>query len=141
MLVQLTYISRCSKPFNNDDAVEIIKVSKRNNPQLGITGVLCFVNGFFIQQIEGDRMAVNTLYRRIMMDDRHRELVIVEMADIIRRRFSTWSMGLLTDKEECHPIFLKYSSSAEFDPLNIANKTFHTFFDEISLNIKWLDDI
>lgn len=139
MLIKLTYASRSSRPVNRDDVIDIINASKRNNPRLGITGTLCWINDIFLQQLEGDRTAVNTLYRRIVTDDRHRESIILDMAEIPHRRFGSWSMGLLTAMEENQAIFLKYSSSTEFDPFSMSSATLREFFDEISQNVNWLD--
>ena len=139
MLIQLTYASRSSRPVNRDDVIDIINASKRNNPRLGITGTLCWMNDIFLQQLEGDRTAVNTLYRRIVTDDRHRESIILDMTEIPHRRFGSWSMGLLTAMEENRAIFLKYSNSTEFDPFSMSSATLREFFDEIRQNVNWLD--
>ena len=139
MLIQLTYASRSSRPVNDNDVMDIINASKRNNPRFGITGTLCWMNNIFLQQLEGDRTAVNTLYRRIVADDRHREAIILDMAEIPHRRFGSWSMGLLTAIEENQAIFLKYSNSAEFDPFSMSSATLRKFFDEIRQNVNWLD--
>ena len=140
MLIQLTYASRSSRPVQREDVEHIINASKRNNPRLGITGALCWANGIFLQQLEGDRTAVNTLYRRIMADDRHRESIILDMAEISHRRFASWSMGLLTENKENRAIFLKYSGSAEFDPFSMRSATLSQFFGDIIQHVKWLDN-
>ena len=48
-----------------DDLKGILAASQRNNQRVGITGALCLSSGIFLQQLEGDRTAVNTLYHRI----------------------------------------------------------------------------
>ena len=45
----------------------ILRKSKANNPALGVTGVLCFSEGIFLQVLEGGRSAVNQLYNRLSL--------------------------------------------------------------------------
>lgn len=62
MLIQLTYASRCTHALGPADVKDILRASQRNNASLGVTGALCLSNGIFLQQLEGDRVAVNALY-------------------------------------------------------------------------------
>ncbi len=55
----------------------ILRKSKANNPALGITGVLCFSEGIFLQVLEGGRSAVNRLYNRIAADPRHTDVELL----------------------------------------------------------------
>ena len=57
MLVRLLYASRAVD--TRDDAIEaILSQSRQHNPTCGITGILCYGGGIFLQAIEGGRMAV-----------------------------------------------------------------------------------
>ncbi|MES2399563.1 MAG: BLUF domain-containing protein [Pseudomonadota bacterium] len=138
MLVQLTYASRTKRPLGPGDVKDIMASSKRNNLLAGVTGALCLNNGIFLQQLEGDKLAVNALYHRILMDSRHHEPAILDFAEIPHRRFSGWSMGLLTSLEDNRQLFLKYSSSANFDPYAMSVSTIRAFFGEIVDNVRWL---
>lgn len=64
MLIQLTYASRVSSNLGPMDVKDILRSSQRNNEAIGVTGALCLSNGIFLQQLEGDRMAVNQLYHQ-----------------------------------------------------------------------------
>ena len=66
MLIQLTYASRVSSNLGPMDVKDILRSSQRNNEAIGVTGALCLSNGIFLQQLEGDRMAVNQLYLRFL---------------------------------------------------------------------------
>ncbi len=71
---------------------DIIGASARNNGYDGITGILVFADGVFIQLIEGPRGKVDALMVRIRADKRHRNLnVLGETTDNIRL-FDAWSM-------------------------------------------------
>lgn len=92
-LVSLVYISSADPDVNADTLLDILEVSRRKNLENGITGMLLFQNGFFIQALEGEEAAVESTYSSIQRDDRHRHLIVVEKIPIERRSFANWSMG------------------------------------------------
>ena len=138
MLIQLTYASRTSATYTNDDLSSILHASQRNNARVGVTGALCLANGIFLQQLEGDRAEVNRLYHRILVDPRHREPAVLDFAEIPSRRFTTWAMGSLAPLEANRHIFLKYSRSASFDPYGMGSSTLQAFFTELLANGEWI---
>ena len=138
MLIQLTYASRTSKILTPDDLKSILTASQRNNTRMGVTGALCMTNGIFLQQLEGDRIAVNQLYHRILLDPRHRDPAILDFAEIASRKFTQWSMGSLSSLESNRAIYLKHSRSASFDPYTVSPTTLRAFFDEIMQNAAWV---
>jgi hypothetical protein len=138
MLIQLTYASRTSKTLMPEDLKSILAASQRNNTREGVTGALCLTNGIFLQQLEGDRYAVNKLYHRILLDPRHRDPAILDFSEISSRKFTQWSMGSLSSLETNRAIYLKYSRSASFDPYTMSPNTLNAFFDEIMRNGSWI---
>ncbi|MDQ3058871.1 MAG: BLUF domain-containing protein [Pseudomonadota bacterium] len=138
MLIQLTYASRTARILGPGDVKDILQSSQRNNAALGVTGALCLTNGIFLQQLEGDRAAVNQLYHRILKDIRHKDTQILDFNEISSRRFGSWSMGLIAAVAENRQLFLKYSSSAEFDPYSMSTTTLRAFFEEVMGNVRWL---
>lgn len=138
MLVRLTYASRSVRPVTNDELSSLVNVSKLNNFRLGITGILFYSGGVFLQQLEGERTQVNALYRRILADDMHREVSVVEMVDIPHRYFKNWSMELWAEAAEHRLIFLKYSNSANFDPFSMSSATLRSVINEIAQDWRWL---
>ena len=138
MLIQLPYASRTTGNLGPADIKDILAASQRNNARLGVTGALCLNNGIFLQQLEGDREIVNALYHRILLDSRHRDPAILDFSEIHARRFGVWSMGLLSSTEDNRNLFLKYSSSASFDPYGMSTATLRSFFDEVLGNVRWI---
>ena len=138
MLIQLTYASRTSKTLVPDDLKSILAASQRNNSRVGVTGALCLTNGIFLQQLEGDRTAVNLLYHRILLDPRHRDPAILDFSEITCRKFTQWSMGSLSSLESNRSIYLKYSRSASFDPYTMSPVTLNAIFEEIMQNGSWV---
>ncbi len=138
MLIQLTYASRTTATPLSEDLKNILVASQRNNTRAGVTGALCLANGIFLQQLEGDRTAVNELYHRILLDPRHRDPAILDFSEIASRKFAHWSMGSLSSLESNRAIYLKYSRSASFDPYTMSPTTLRAFFEEIMHNAAWV---
>ena len=74
MLVRLMYASRAANSVNQNELVAILKKSKANNAEVGVTGVLCFSSGIFLQVLEGGRLQVSALYNKIATDPRHHDV-------------------------------------------------------------------
>src|SRR4051812_49758870 len=100
MLIQLIYASRAAPILGPADVKDILGASQRNNARLGVTGTLCLNNGIFLQVLEGDRTVVNALYHRILRDGRHKDPAVLDVQEIVARRFGNWAMGLLMSSEE-----------------------------------------
>ncbi|MFM1980528.1 MAG: hypothetical protein RLZ68_1793 [Pseudomonadota bacterium] len=138
MLIQLTYASRTASILGPGDVKDILRSSAQNNQALGVTGALCLANGIFLQQLEGDRQAVNTLYHRILKDPRHKDPAVLDFSEIVSRQFGSWSMGLIAATDENRRVFLKYSSTSNFDPYKMSPSTLRAFFSEVMQNVRWL---
>ena len=131
MLIRLTYASRTAGVLSPLDVKDIVRASQRNNAKLGVTGALMLSNGIFLQCLEGDRLVVNTLYHRILLDSRHAEPAVLNFSEIDQRLFTGWSMGLVTTTEANLKVFLKYSPQAEFDPYRIRPAALDLLFAEM----------
>lgn len=95
MLVRLIYASHTAKLIEPKDIQSILDAARIYNAQHDITGLLCQGNSRFVQYIEGSRDRINELYAKIMRDDRHREIVLLDYTPIEIRGFQEWSMGFL----------------------------------------------
>jgi len=131
MLVRLMYASRAVPAVDQDELVAILKKSKANNPKAGITGVLCFSEGIFIQVLEGGRDAVNRLYNRIAADARHSDVVLLNYEEIAERRFAGWSMGQVNMSRLNPALLLRYSECARLDPYSVSGRVTAALFDEL----------
>lgn len=92
-LFSLVYISASSLLMDNAELDEILAKSRQNNTQLGITGMLLYYEGAFMQVLEGNEETVRTLYARISQDARHHHLIVLLEEYIPERTFPDWSMG------------------------------------------------
>ena len=131
MLVRLMYASRAADSVDQDELLAILKQSKSGNATAGITGVLCFSGGIFLQVLEGGRMPVNALYNRIAADPRHRDVVLLSYEEIGERRFAGWSMGQVNLARLNPALLLKYSETAVLDPYAVSGQVSMALFEEL----------
>ena len=131
MLVRLMYASRARPDIQHDELVTILRQSKTNNPPRGITGLLCYSGGIFIQALEGGRQVVNDLYLRIARDPRHEALCLLAYEEIGERRFAGWSMGQVNLSRLNPSLLLKYSETAVLDPYAVSGKVSMALFEEL----------
>lgn len=90
---QLVYASQQAVEFDGLRLVSLLYTARDRNAALGITGVLLYSNGLFVQCLEGSPEHVDTIYAKICSDPRHRELVILQSVDTDERHFQSWMMG------------------------------------------------
>jgi Sensors of blue-light using FAD len=122
MLVRLLYASRSQGPLTPERIEELLASSRRNNPALGITGLLCHSGDIFMQVLEGGREAVNKLYTRISSDTRHSDVTLLHYEEITERRFAGWTMGQVNLTRVNPSILLKYSERPVLDPYSVSGK-------------------
>ena len=131
MLVRLMYASRAVPAVDQERLLAILRKSKANNPALGITGVLCFSEGIFLQVLEGGRSAVNRLYNRIVADGCHTDVELLGYEEIGERRFAGWSMGQVNMARLNPGLLLKYSERPTLDPYVVSGAVSMALFDEL----------
>lgn len=93
MLIALTYMSASNHAFTPAELSTLLERSRTNNARVGLTGMLLYKSSNFMQVIEGESDAVETLYARIAADSRHRNVLRISSGAIRARSFATWSMG------------------------------------------------
>lgn len=93
MLHTLVYVSCASELCAADALVDILRRSRANNERLDITGLLLYVDGNFMQGLEGPEAAVLGLYEQIRRDARHKNVKTILSVPAEHRCFPQWSMG------------------------------------------------
>jgi hypothetical protein len=89
----LVYVSSAVRPFSPSELTDLLAKCHENNAKLGITGMLLYKDGNFMQVLEGEEEAVRTLYAKIGHDPRHRGLLTLLQGPLAERQFPDWSMG------------------------------------------------
>jgi Sensors of blue-light using FAD len=131
MLVRLLYVSRLADPAKPEVIDGILSDSRKHNPELGITGILCYGAGIFLQAIEGGRNQVSELYNHICKDTRHKEVVLLDFEEIHERRFGGWTMGQVNLAKLNASIVLKYSETPELNPYSVSGKVSLALLEEL----------
>ena len=94
-LSQLIYVSHATQKLSLRDTMTLMDRARPKNEQNGITGLLCYGGGYFLQVLEGDGDAVSETFARILVDSRHENVRIIDFSLIQARRFEDWSMHLI----------------------------------------------
>ena len=93
--VQLVYISRAVGNASEVELPEILREARGHNSAQGITGILCFAYGRYLQVLEGGTQEVNALYLKIGADKRHEAIRLMKFSQPQTRTFALWSMRLI----------------------------------------------
>ena len=113
---QLVYASAATHSMDEEELAQILGSARENNGALGITGMLLYHEGSFLQVLEGEKSAVEALFAKIEKDERHTETLVLLRADVEERSFRRWSMGFYcsASNEELPGLneFLQKGSSA-----------------------------
>ena len=89
----LVYTSIASRKMSDDDLKVLLKTIRKNNEIRQVTGILLYLDPFFIQVLEGEEVIVNNLFTRIKQDSRHNKVSLIYKKPIEVRYFSNWTMG------------------------------------------------
>jgi FAD-dependent sensor of blue light len=92
-MICLVYVSSAVRLFTDDELAALLYQSRDSNKQTGITGMLLYMGGNFMQAIEGEDEAVAALREKIYADPRHTQVTTLLNLPIARRRFADWSMA------------------------------------------------
>ena len=133
MLVRLLYVSRAQSPEVANTTQSILDSARKYNIAKGITGILCFGGGLYLQAVEGGRTQVNELYGHIVRDPRHRDVVLLDYQEISERRFGGWTMGQVNLAKLNTSIVLKYSEKPELDPYSVSGTVSLALLEELML--------
>lgn len=131
MLVRLLYASRTAEAVTHEVIESILAQSRKHNPELGITGILCHGGDVYMQVLEGGRDAVNGLYNKIVRDKRHRDVVLLHYEEVAERRFAGWTMGQVNLAKVNASTLLKYSDQPGLDPFSMPGRVAMALLEEL----------
>jgi len=108
-LVAAVYVSSATRLFKEDEILDILHVARANNERFGITGMLLYREGNFLQVLEGPADAVDSLIRKLKHDPRHQGIILMSRKSIEEREFGDWSMAFRNMSKD-------YSSEQGYNP-------------------------
>lgn len=89
----LVYVSTAVTWFSEAELRALLTSARFRNEHAGITGMLLYKDGNFMQALEGSQTAVRGLYERIEADRRHQGLLVLDSGMQATRQFALWSMA------------------------------------------------
>lgn len=92
-MYHLVYTSHAVKPFSDAELLELLQQSRDRNKEFNISGILLYVQGKFMQVLEGKKAFVEQIYASILKDPRHTRVTLVLEGNSPARIFKGWSMG------------------------------------------------
>lgn len=92
-MFQLVYVSAAFAPFSPAELRQLLEGSRARNERVGITGMLLYHDGNFMQALEGREPAVHEVHARIKRDPRHGSMITLIQQPVAERSFAGWSMG------------------------------------------------
>ena len=121
VLIRIVYISRATFPATDaadgvePDVARILATSRANNRRTGLVGMLYYADGCFFQCLEGETSKVQSLYRTLLKDPRHKELKILASEPIKRLSFPDWTMKYVPADQHMRHL-LEEHGFEHFDP-------------------------
>ncbi len=93
-LESLLYVSVSTVPDadRRTEVTRIVAQSLVRNAKIGVTGALMSTSRYFAQLLEGAVTAVEPLLARIVLDVRHRGLIVLRRRQLVDRQFVGWSL-------------------------------------------------
>ena len=94
---QIVYYSSASERQDAIVVASILAVSRANNRDHGVTGLLIAGGHRYLQVIEGPASAIARLIGAIRADPRHLGVTVMIDRTIARRSFASWSMAYFNE--------------------------------------------
>lgn len=94
MLSTIIYRSHISDHLSEDELVPMIEIANKRNLDFEVTGILLFNGQYFMQLLEGPEDKVAAIYKSIIVDIRHHNLVELLRDYSPDRRFGNLGMEI-----------------------------------------------
>ncbi|SNS03348.1 BLUF domain-containing protein [Antarctobacter heliothermus] len=98
---RLIYLSSAVRLATRDDLARILGAARRNNRRDGVTGLLMYHDGTFLQILEGEEEAVDRVFGRIALNDLHRGIQSLPPTQVRERLFADWTMAFANPDTLC----------------------------------------
>lgn len=132
-LYRISYLSRAPETRGNvreQFVGSILSQARHNNAERGITGMLVYIDDFFIQVVEGSRGVVSNLISKIMHDERHKDVHIVHANPVSSRMFPQ-KMACFDLASDSTPLLQRYAVSDGFDPYQLSPQSLDELIDDL----------
>jgi hypothetical protein len=122
-MLQVIYSSAARVPFSELELTLLLTNARANNTRLGVTGMLLYQDGSFLQVIEGDEPILEALFQKIGRDERHLRVSTLLRREVEARHFGDWAMGFVSPKylTQALPGYSEYLRLRASEPEKSAN--------------------
>jgi len=127
--VRLLYVSKIARVDSGlkQNLINILDEAIDFNYRNGVTGVLYYGHGYFVQCLEGNKNIIDDLfYNRIVKDERHINCEILYYAENQTCLFSQWTMKFSPINKKISEFFMQYHLEA-FNPYLLTDETTEKF--------------
>ncbi len=93
MFYYLVYASYATHPLSQRGLEELLATSRDNNKAHDVTGMLLYIDGKFLQVLEGPKDSVRKIFGAIRKDVRHKKISVIIEGHIKKRNFDAWHMS------------------------------------------------
>ena len=105
----LMYSSIADPKLKRDDIDLLVNAARRRNAEQGITGLLVYQQGCFLQILEGDRKKLSHLFeQKLLRDPRHSAVRLFHDEALSERQFRFWHLAFSDLGEQTTRISLPY---------------------------------
>ena len=92
MVHKLIYRSRAIRPPTDGELLWLLNPARVENARMGLTGMLLYRDGLYLQLLEGGLRELERVYGKIEKDPRHTSVTLLG-TDYGERHFPHWTMG------------------------------------------------
>ncbi len=89
----LVFTSVATRKISDEDLKGLLAKSRQYNLALNITGMLLYLDPYFMQILEGDESIIDEKFKKISNDEMHHKVSLIYKQPIEERSFSKWTMG------------------------------------------------
>jgi hypothetical protein len=122
MLKTICYVSSQKNSLKISDLNNLFNSTKINNTYVGISGILIYKSGNFLQILEGDVGKVDRLYQKILLDNRHHSIIMLIDTEICDRIFESYNteFPIIENNRQIHKLklYLNWLKYAELQKIN-----------------------
>lgn len=84
----ISYVSTQIKELDPSEVVQILHETETRNDKFGVNGLLVYSEGNFFEVIEGEKQMIKELYRHILDDERHKDVILLFQKEVHKPLFS-----------------------------------------------------
>ena len=99
----LTYQSHASAAPSDTELNELVARARLRNQSVGVTGMLLYEDGRFLQTLEGPPEGLSAVWSSIRQDERHQNIELLSEHYAETRLFSDWDLLLYRKREQAPP--------------------------------------